>query len=244
MKKEELETKKKFGKIVLEVSNLNRKKLEQNIQVAQYIQELKIIETEQNHLDFLQKLEVGEDGTVFAPYDPTKQKKYQGDAGLYKIFKHAFHLRFLYQKAFLQETTGEWNEDPYEWLSFFISYDEFDHYLKGAKKNLMRPHYIKGDPIASNPYQYEIYENPRNYSVIDEENIINRFSPWLLYGVNLGIKSNQEKIHGYKMAINRYEYPENDISKLTPREWDAFYGIEAQKSLGLKPIEEGKVYKK
>ena len=46
------------------------------------------------------------------------------------------------------------------------------------------------------------------------------------------------------MAINRYEYPENDISKLTPREWDAFYGIEAQKSLGLKPIEEGKVYKK
>ena len=170
--------------------------------------------------EFINKLEKGIDGTLFAPYDRYGDKAYKTTHfGLSKLLAFAFDL--------LKKTDTN-NTAEY----YYISFSQFYNYVENAKNILTDMQYLEGVRLVTNKYNIVVYENPKNYSVVD----LNKILPITLKQLRESylvpdIYTSETGFLVYKDSKKEKSIEE----KLTPREYKAFYGIEAKKSLDLAP---------
>ena len=92
--------------------------------------------------------------------------------------------------------------------------------------------YIEGDRLIPNNYNLKIYENPKNYSVVELNSLLPITEEQLQRSYMV------PKIH----IVNDHFITEKEVLQnkniektLTPREKEAFYGEQARKILGLLP---------
>ena len=175
-----------------------------------------------NLQELINKLEIGEDGIYLAPYDEYGDKAYKSTHfGLSSLLTFAFNL-----------LNSELEE---EYLQ--ISFNDFYNYVENAKEILTDMKYIEGDRLIQNNYNLTIYQNPKNYSVIElnsilpitEEQLQRSYMVPKIHVINDHFITEQEAIQ----CIN----PEKI---LTPREKEAFYGKKARQCLGLLPNKQKK----
>lgn len=211
-------------------------------EIQEYLENLKKLQKEEKYKTFLNELEIGEDGTVFEKYEEIINKsmsKYH--YGLIEVLRHIEYLKYLNFKENNNDISlDEYNEKFKK--NTEISFDELTLYAKHAEKVLNNMNYYEGDKIAENEYGIEIYENPKKYSVIDINKLIKLSSPVLQ------ILTNEELMYNYKINEFKIELDyifkvkqEKSITsintdKLTPREFEAFYGVDAQNILNLNPV--------
>lgn len=191
--------------------------------VIEYLRCYKLLEEKQSFGNFLDDLELGEDGTFFSKYDANKQKGLSSTHyGLSVILRNAFKLLT--------------NNDIKS-----VSYDSILKYIANAEEKLHQMKYMEGDKKVTNRYEVVVYENPRNYSLVDFEKIIPTLTQRKLeMSYNLsGIIVDE--------SSRRFECLEGSIfddkSNLSFREKEAFLGEDALLSLGIKKDIKEKVYK-
>lgn len=191
--------------------------------VIEYLQSCKLLEDKQSLDKFLNSLELGEDGTLFNKYDDNKQKGLSSTHyGLSVILRNAFKLL----------TDNDIN---------FVSYDTILKYIANAEEKLHQMKYMEGDKKVTNRYGIVVYENPRNYSLVNFEQIIPTLTQEKLeMSYNLsGIIVNE--------SAKRFECLEgitfDDKSNLSSRGEEAFLGDDALLSLCIKKNIKEKVYK-
>ena len=216
MTSKELTIEKDNCKTILDVSINLKESLEEKIVVQQYLGVIKKIEDGKKYQKFLNQLEVGNDETIFSPYneyqDNVHSRKYYG---LSRMLKNAFWLVQMNRK-----------QDDYLEISFV----QFLDYIENAYKVLTDMNYVSGDRLYKNEYDLEIYENPKNYSVVDFNQLLTLtdqelITSFVVYGVIVS--------KNYFIAINEKGLYEEQYVHLTPREREAFYGDKAMKALGI-----------
>lgn len=173
--------------------------------------------------EFIKKLEKNQDGIYFAPYDEYGIKAYKSTHyGLSILLTFAFDL-----------LNSEIEE---EYLQ--ISFNDFYNYVENAKNILTDMKYIEGDKLIPNDYNLKIYENPKNYSVVEVNSLLPITEEQLQrsYMVPTIHIINNDHFITEKEVIQC----KNLEKKLTPREKEAFYGETARKTLGLLPNKQKK----
>lgn len=191
--------------------------------VIEYLRCCKLLEEKQSFGNFLNDLELGEDGTLFSKYDDNKQKGLSSTHyGLSVILRNAFKLL----------TDNGINS---------ISYDSILKYIANAEEKLHQMKYMEGDKRVSNKYGVVVYENPKNYSLVDFKQIIPTLTQKKLeMSYNLtGIVVNESA----RKFESLDEISFDDKSNLSFREQEAFFGEDALLSLGIKKNIKEKVYK-
>ena len=200
-------------------------KLELNPTVIDYLEKLKLLKKLEQKKKFINELEIGEDGTFFTSSQKYSQKGLSSTYfGLSIILTNAFNLLSICSSKKL------------------LSYKEIVAYTKNAQEKLQRMYYIEGYKKITNSFGLDVYENPQNYSVIDFEEICLSLTQKKLeehYNVP-GIVIRPEL---RTFEINN-EYLMEENPDLPLRIQEAFYGIDAQRILGINENKKEKVYKK
>lgn len=192
--------------------------------VIEYLRNCKLLEEKQSFDSFLNGLELGEDGTLFNKYDDNKQKGLSSTHyGLSIILRNAF--RILLDNDIKS-----------------VSYDSILKYIANAEEKLHQMKYMEGDKSVSNKYGVVVYENPKNYSLVDFKQIIPTLSQRKLeMSYNLtGIVVNESA----RKFESLDEISFDDKFNLSSREQEAFFGDDALLSLGIKKNIKEKVFKK
>ena len=192
--------------------------------VIEYLRNCKLLEEKQSFDSFLNGLELGEDGTLFNKYDDNKQNGLSSTHyGLSIILRNAF--RILLDNDIKS-----------------VSYDSILKYIANAEEKLHQMKYMEGDKSVSNKYGVVVYENPKNYSLVDFKQIIPTLTQRELeMSYNLtGIVVNE--------SARKFESLDDksidDKFNLSSREQEAFFGDDALLSLGIKKNIKEKVFKK
>ena len=192
--------------------------------VIEYLKNCKLLEEKQSFDSFLNGLELGEDGTLFNKYDDNKQKGLSSTHyGLSVILRNAF--RILLDNDIKS-----------------VSYDSILKYIANAEEKLHQMKYMEGDKSVSNKYGVVVYENPKNYSLVDFKQIIPTLTQRKLeMSYNLtGIVVNESARKFESLDDISFD----DKFNLSSREQEAFFGEEALLSLGIKKNIKEKVFKK
>lgn len=192
--------------------------------VIEYLRNCKLLEEKQSFDSFLNGLELGEDGTLFNKYDDNKQKGLSSTHyGLSIILRNAF--RILLDNDIKS-----------------VSYDSILKYIANAEEKLHQMKYMEGDKSVSNKYGVVVYENPKNYSLVDFKQIIPTLSQRKLeMSYNLtGIVVNESARKFESLDDISFD----DKFNLSSREQEAFFGDDALLSLGIKKNIKEKVFKK
>ena len=192
--------------------------------VIEYLRNCKLLEEKQSFDSFLNGLELGEDGTLFNKYDDNKQKGLSSTHyGLSIILRNAF--RILLDNDIKS-----------------VSYDSILKYIANAEEKLHQMKYMEGDKSVSNKYGVVVYENPKNYSLVDFKQIIPTLTQRELeMSYNLtGIVVNESA----RKFESLDEISFDDKFNLSSREQEAFFGDDALLSLGIKKNIKEKVFKK
>lgn len=192
--------------------------------VIEYLRNCKLLEEKQSFDSFLNGLELGEDGTLFNKYDDNKQKGLSSTHyGLSIILRNAF--RILLDNDIKS-----------------VSYDSILKYIANAEEKLHQMKYMEGDKSVSNKYGVVVYENPKNYSLVDFKQIIPTLTQRKLeMSYNLtGIAVNESA----RKFESLDEISFDDKFNLSSREQEAFFGDDALLSLGIKKNIKEKVFKK
>lgn len=199
-------------------------KLELNPTVIDYLEKLELLKRLERKKSFLNELEVGEDGTFFTSSQKYFQKGLSSTHfGLSTILTNAFSLLSISSKKVL-------------------SYEEIDAYTKNAQDKLQRMYYIEGDKKIVNSFGISVYENPRNYSVVNLKEIYPSLTQKGLeehYNVP-GIVVYPE----FRIFEIQKNYLMDNNSILSLRVQEAFYGADAQRILGISENKKEKVYRK
>ena len=191
--------------------------------VIEYLRNCKLLEEKQSFDSFLNGLELGEDGTLFNKYDDNKQKGLSSTHyGLSVILRNAF--RILLDNDIKS-----------------VSYDYILKYIANAEEKLHQMKYMEGDKSVSNKYGVVVYENPKNYSLVDFKQIIPTLTQRKLeMSYNLtGIVVNESARKFESLDDISFD----DKFNLSSREQEAFFGEDALLSLGVKKNIKEKVYK-
>ena len=175
-------------------------------------------EITKNFQKFIDKIEIGDDGTVFSPYNQYDIKGLKSTHyGLSKMLEFAFDL--------MNKEVIDNNKDYIE-----ISFDDFYNYTENARRVLTDMNYVSGDRLADNDYGFIIYENPKNYSVVELNSILPISDEELQRSyIVIGIHATNDSFIA-KKPLSSYISTYNNF---TPREKEAFYGEEAKKALGI-----------
>lgn len=192
--------------------------------VIEYLRNCKLLEEKQSFDSFLNGLELGEDGTLFNKYDDNKQKGLSSTHyGLSIILRNAF--RILLDNDIKS-----------------VSYDSILKYIANAEEKLHQMKYMEGDKSVSNKYGVVVYENPKNYSLVDFKQIIPTLTQRELeMSYNLtGIVVNESARKFESLDDISFD----DKFNLSSREQEAFFGDDALLSLGIKKNIKEKVFKK
>ena len=246
MKSEQLEELKKIS--TENYNNLKNKikELEESKEVKEYLENINKLQNSKKYKEFLNFLDIGEDGTIFEPYNETTDKYHYG---LIEVLRHIEYLKYLnYQKLNNENITLEEYNKKYN-DNTEISLKQINQYIENATKILNNMRYYEQDRRVKNDYKLEIYENPKKYSIINFKEVLELFSikKYILQiliseKTNQSYKNNEfiisKKENNYTFRIKK----ENNIKpiythKLTSREFEAFYGTDAQNTLSLVPIE-------
>ena len=192
--------------------------------VIEYLRNCKLLEEKQSFDSFLNGLELGEDGALFNKYDDNKQKGLSSTHyGLSVILRNAF--RILLDNDIKS-----------------VSYDSILKYIAKAEEKLHQMKYMEGDKSVSNKYGVVVYENPKNYSLVDFKQIIPTLTQRKLeMSYNLtGIVVNESARKFESLDDISFD----DKFNLSSREQEAFFGDDALLSLGIKKNIKEKVFKK
>ena len=192
--------------------------------VIEYLRNCKLLEEKQSFDSFLNGLELGEDGALFNKYDDNKQKGLSSTHyGLSVILRNAF--RILLDNDIKS-----------------VSYDSILKYIANAEEKLHQMKYMEGDKSVSNKYGVVVYENPKNYSLVDFKQIIPTLTQKKLeMSYNLtGIVVNESARKFESLDDISFD----DKSNLSSREQEAFFGEDALLSLDIKKNIKEKVFKK
>lgn len=192
--------------------------------VIEYLKNCKLLEEKQSFDSFLNGLELGEDGTLFSKYDDNKQKGLSSTHyGLSIILRNAF--RILLDNDIKS-----------------VSYDSILKYVANAEEKLHQMKYMEGDKKVFNKYGVVVYENPKNYSLVDFKQIIPTLTQKKLeMSYNLtGIVVNESARKFESLDDISFD----DKSNLSSREQEAFFGEDALLSLDIKKNIKEKVFKK
>lgn len=192
--------------------------------VIEYLKNCKLLEEKQSFDSFLNGLELGEDGTLFNKYDDNKQKGLSSTHyGLSIILRNAF--RILLDNDIKS-----------------VSYDSILKYVANAEEKLHQMKYMEGDKKVFNKYGVVVYENPKNYSLVDFKQIIPTLTQRKLeMSYNLtGIVVNESARKFESLDDISFD----DKSNLSSREQEAFFGEDALLSLDIKKNIKEKVFKK
>lgn len=192
--------------------------------VIEYLRNCKLLEEKQSFDSFLNGLELGEDGTLFNKYDDNKQNGLSSTHyGLSIILRNAF--RILLDNDIKS-----------------VSYDSILKYIANAEEKLHQMKYMEGDKSVSNKYGVVVYENPKNYSLVDFKQIIPTLTQRKLeMSYNLtGIAVNESARKFESLDDKSIDHKFN----LSSREQEAFFGDDALLSLGIKKNIKEKVFKK
>lgn len=188
--------------------------------IKDYLEQLKVIENEKEYQKFLSELVIGEDGTVFSKQREIVDKSCSNlHFGLSKTLRYALGFIQRYNYEEYQNFSGK----------FRISYDDFQNYLDNALVILNDMNYYKGDKLVSNIYGLDIYENPMNYSVVD----FRKLTPMdeQKFRMNYNFESVMAGANCF-VNLNRFTILDKELEKMSDREFEAFFGKEAQKILG------------
>ncbi len=191
--------------------------------VIEYLRCCKLLEEKQSFGNFLTGLELGEDGTLFNKYDDNKQKGLSSTHyGLSVILRNAFKLL----------TDSDIKS---------VSYDSILKYIANAEEKLHQMRYMEGDKKVTNRYGVAVYENPKNYSLVDFKQIIPTLTQRKLeMSYNLTEIVVNESARKFE-SLDDISF--DDKSNLSSREQEAFFGEDALLSLGIKKNIKEKVYK-
>ena len=108
--------------------------------------------------------------------------------------------------------------------------DDFRKYASNALNILRDMNHVQGDRLVKNEFNMEIYENPKNYSIVDLEELLPMNNEILKRDYfAFGIEVNDNGFIFKKLAHDIYDLEKN----LTLREYDAFYGDESKKIIGI-----------
>lgn len=216
----ELQEKKDSNNFELIQALRKKLKLESLEIIEEYLEQLKIIEHEKEYKKFLSELTIGEDGTVFSKQRNIVDKSSSNlHFGLSKTLEYAlgFIQRYNYEEYF--NCSGK----------FRISYEDFQKYLDNAISILNDMNYYDGDKLVSNNYGLEIYENPMNYSIVD----FRKLTPMddKEFRMNYNVKSIMAGANCF-VTLDRFMILDSELQKMGDREYEAFFGEEAQRILG------------
>lgn len=210
----------------------NIERMQKNPVIQLYLEEQENLKRISTYQQYLEQVEIGEDGTIFENKNSSKPKYY--------TLSHLFNciLSLKYYGSDQAPNTG-----------ISITYSEFLLYLDTVQTLLNRNKKYEGDKKIANPYGLEIYQNPVNIKVLQpkEESIketlknnTNHFAIAKMledFNVNRAIllKSNSTLNTSFFLVLPR-DIKKIDlikIEKLTEREKEAFFGEEVQKILGV-----------
>jgi len=221
-------------------ANSTKMRLEKKPSIIEYCSCLKQMDALEKEQKFLQSLEVGEDGCVFAPYDSSKDKGLsRNHFGLSNTLQKAFFVKYKEREEYL-DCNHIYDKDIRSRVSLVIYYDNFDQYLNHARKVLQTMKYMEGDRLVDNPYQLEIYENPKSFSVVNFSLLSSTLTQDILKS---SYSLEHVRIHGNAFLYwsSKEEFLRSiDKTTMTKRENEAFYGEKAISILESK----GKVYSK
>lgn len=196
--------------------------------VQLYLRQEGIVQSEQDFVNFLDQLEVGEDQTIFSPVNQISDKTFmRTHYGLSTLLDHAFRLCYWnFKELGIDTTIGTW-----------ITFEQLQRYIQNAEKILTDMNYVVGDREFHNDYLLDIYENPKNYSVVLLESILPTLSEetWRQGYWTRGIEF-VDHVGFYCPVLENYQ--SLNEQRLTPRECEAFYGEKAMLTLGLDMVQE------
>lgn len=234
MEKSDLEQKKK--QLCLEHQLLKDKlKAQESIDtVKEYLLDKEQLINNLNCQDYISKLEIGEDGTVFDGSSSEKIKYY----GLAYLFDCAFTLKYLG----IENKLG---------TGLTITFKELTSYLENAQLILSDNRKYEKDYLVENPYGLEIYKNPKNIQILTQEENVELEDALYKSEKNYTLNNVLDKYNVNRSIIYRIKYPRqdstimvvsNDVPKLnfadpetlSSREKEAFFGATAQKILNVK----------
>lgn len=225
MIKRELESNKRFTATMIQAYQQQKNFLEQTEDVKYYLETSQSLTKEQKFQEFLNQLEIGEDGTVFSPYDEYRDKAHQhSHFGLTRSFDFAIDLIRKNKREEVSELDDQF---------YILTFEEFQLYLDNARAVLTDMNYVDGDRLFDNQYDYVIHQNPKNYSVVDFGSLLpltkkdleqnyGIFNVWITLEGGIAFAIEYEKFDSLFILEN-----------LTPREREAFYGDKAKQILGL-----------
>jgi len=221
MNKEELKSKKIYNKLLLDTSKTAKILLEHEKIVMEYLKRIEIIEREQEYQAYLNRLEIGQDGVVFSPYEEHQTNAFKRTHfGLSEILKHAFYLESIL------------NNEQESFLEYYsISFANIQKYIENAYNILTDMNYVEGDRLVKNPYNLEIYENPKNYSLVD----FNALQPFNSEKLRISYDVPEVSVMDNYFVAQKESILNFKPRGLTKREEDAFYGENAKKSLEYLP---------
>lgn len=234
MEKSDLEQKKK--QLYLEHQLLKDKlKVQESIDtVKEYLLDKEQLINNQNCQDYISKLEIGEDGTVFEKSSPDNKKHY----GLSYLVNCALTLKYLG----IENKLG---------IGLTITFKELSAYLENAQLILSENRKYEKDSLVENAYGLEIYRNPKNIQILTKEENEELEDALYKSEKNYTLNNVLDKYNVNRSIIYRIKYPRqdstimvvsNDVPKLnfvnpetlSAREKEAFFGETAQKILNVK----------
>lgn len=230
---QELEQERKTSKKEYDVTVSNIELMEQTIEIQNYLKEQEKKKDQEEYQKFINNLKVGEDGTIFGPVSNDRYATIL----LSEFIQYALSLKY-YDKNSKENCCCE------------VSYTQLIEYEKNAMKILKEMIGYPDDEYLENPYNLEIYRNPREIKFCSESALLNNcfFVPneyslsdeLSSRGMKEVIVTEDEKIvlidawikGKYHRGFSNFE--PIDIKSLRIREQNAFFGQEAQRILGVK----------
>ncbi len=192
----------------------NKLAMEQTVEVKNYLKEIEKITEQLQYQEFLENLEIGEDGTLFAP-SSSKKKYYEGTL----VLKYALILK----------CKGEFLKLPDCPLTSVtinrkcsLKCCDFLRYLRNAESVLTEMKRYRGDKVVSEKNGIEIIQNPKNIAIDLESEEKNLLCALEKYGKDAEFRISNDDIENFRSF---------DIYSLSKREQSAFFGKRAQNIL-------------
>lgn len=231
MKENQLKQYQKLSDLILDTSKKELEKLEQEISVQKYLIEKKNIEKETEYQKFIHSLEIGEDETVFGPIESKSRAFSNTHYSFSTILKNALTLKFL---EYININGIIEKNEP---LNISITYDEIIKYSENARNILTEMKYQDQDILFKNPYNLEIYNNPKNNTVTDLKKLLPIFPENLRNSYNVSHITTNQEYQYFNFSDKASSFQWTSYQKLTPREKNAFFGTAAQRALKILPFE-------
>lgn len=204
------------------LTKVSIKTREEEGEIKDYLEELKILESQRDKLVFFNKLEVGNDGTIF---EEKLEKSTYTIETLEEFIRYVFSVKY-YNKDYQKDKPMQLT---------FSSLVEYDNNATETLQEMIK--YEDEKPIV-NSYGIELYSNPKNrYSFVDS-NLLKKcvFEP-SMFSLKLQLASYEMKdveVRNQTVILhNSSNFLPIDISSLSMREQNAFFGEKAQRILGV-----------